>query len=67
MKLRKLMKKYNGDFLQLHEANTGITTRVMNQCDIYHNYWDNLERKVLYFEITRRCESNELVLWVEIL
>lgn len=67
MKLKKLMKLYNGDFLQLKDSKNGVTSRAMNQCDIYHNYYDNLERKVLYFEITKRCESNEPVLWVEIL
>lgn len=67
MKLKKLMKKYSGDFLQLHEAGTGITSRVMNKYEIRNDYWDNLERKVISFEFTTRCNTNETVLWVELL
>jgi len=67
MKLKKLIKLYHGDWIQLNEPASNITTRIMTKYELKHDYWDSLERKVLSFEFTTRCNTNETVLWVEIL
>lgn len=67
MKLKKLIKLYNGDFIQLNEPSSDITTRVINKYELKHDYGDNLKRKVLSFAITDKIVAGKPVLWVELL